>query len=159
MSVRTHARRWPVRQHEAMTHELRARLSRRRWPWSNTTSRGSDIATAAVLLIVEVLVFGWTMFGYGMDGWAAQGNREEIDEADLASIAFMQHFLIAVAVLFALAVLSRSPWTAVLQLLTVGAVAMMLVLGQHEYELSHPDPAPTPSAGYSPCYSGSGRCN
>ncbi|WP_326657234.1 DUF6234 family protein [Streptomyces sp. NBC_00385] len=142
-----------------MTHELRARLARRSWPWSNTTSRGSDIATAVMLLIVEVLVFGWTMFGYGMDGWAAQGNREETDEADLASIAFMQHFLIAVLVLFALATLARAPWAAVLQLLTAGAVAMMLVLSQHAYEQSHPGPAPTPSAGYSPCYSGSGRCN
>ncbi|HEY9332628.1 MAG TPA: DUF6234 family protein [Streptomyces sp.] len=142
-----------------MTHELRARPARRRWPWSNTTSRGSDIATAVMLLVVEVLVFGWTMFGYGMDGWAAQGSREEIDEATLAGIAFMRHFLIAVLVLFALAALARSPWTAVLQLLTAGAVAMMLVLGLHEYERSHPGPAPTPSAGYSPCYSGSGRCN
>ncbi|MFI6966996.1 DUF6234 family protein [Streptomyces sp. NPDC050149] len=141
-----------------MTHELRARPARRRWPWSNTTSRGSDIVTGLMLLIAEVLVFGWTMFGYGMDGWAAQGSREEIDEATLASIAFMQHLLIAVLVLFALAALSRSPWTAVLQLLAAGAVAMMLVFSQHEYEQSHPRPAPTPSAGYVPCYSGSGRC-
>nr|WSW66199.1 DUF6234 family protein [Streptomyces sp. NBC_00995] len=142
-----------------MTHELRARLARRTWPWSHTTSRSSDIVKALLLLIVEVAVFGWTMFGYGMDEWAAQGQREEIDESTLASIAFMQHFLIAVLVLFALAVLSRSPWTAVLQLLAAGAVAAMLVLGQHEYEKSHPRPAPTPSAGYVPCYSGSGRCD
>ncbi|TXS39586.1 hypothetical protein EAO72_37325 [Streptomyces sp. or43] len=112
-----------------------------------------------MLLIVEALVFGWTMFGYGLEGWAAQGRQEDIDEADLASIAFMQHFLVAVLVLFALAALARSPWTAVLQLLTAGAVVMMLVLTQHEYEQSHPGPAPTPSAGYSPCYSGSGRCD
>ncbi|WP_328896887.1 DUF6234 family protein [Streptomyces sp. NBC_00236] len=142
-----------------MTHELRTRLSRRRWPWSNTTSRSSDIPAALMLLIVETLVFIWAMFGYGMDGWAAQGRREEIDEATLASIAFMQHFLIAVVVLFVLAALARAPWTAVLQLLAAGAVAMMLVLSQHEYEQSHPRPAPTPSAGYQPCYSGSGRCD
>lgn len=140
-----------------MTHELRARLSRRRWPWSHTTSRGSDIVTALMLLIAETLVFLWTMMGYGMEGWAAQGRREEIDEATLASIAFLEHFLIAVLVLFALAALARSPWTAVLQLLTAGAVTMMLLFSQHEYEQSRP--APTPNADYSPCYSGSGRCD
>ncbi|WP_332757731.1 DUF6234 family protein [Streptomyces sp. MT206] len=33
------------------------------------------------------------------------------------------------------------------------------MLAQHDYDLSHPRPAPAPSPGYSPCYSGSGRCN
>lgn len=142
-----------------MTHTAPERPAGRTWPWSSRRPLASDIAGCVVLLIVEVAVFGWTMFGYGMQGWAAQGEQEEIDEWTTASIAFMEHFLMAVFVLFALAVLVRAPWTAALQLLTAGIVAVLLVSSQHDYDRGHPGPAPTPSAGYSPCYSGSGRCN
>ncbi|MCX4546176.1 DUF6234 family protein [Streptomyces sp. NBC_01565] len=33
------------------------------------------------------------------------------------------------------------------------------MLAQHDYDRAHPAPAPTPSVGYAPCHSGSGRCH
>ncbi|MER5279037.1 DUF6234 family protein [Streptomyces sp. NPDC002809] len=142
-----------------MTHVVPERSARRRWPWSRRTSLASDLASGIGLLVVEVLVFGWTMFGYGLEEWAAQGAQEQMDEAMLAGIAFMEHFLIGLFVLLAIAVAARAWWTAVLHLLAAGAVAVLLVSAQYDYDRSHPDPAPAPSAGYSPCYSGSGRCD
>ncbi|MFJ2093508.1 DUF6234 family protein [Streptomyces sp. NPDC087901] len=142
-----------------MTHEVPGRAARGRWPWSRPKPLASDLASGIGLLVVEAVVFGWMMFGYGMEGWAAQGAREEMDESTLAGIAFMEHFLIGLFVLFGIAVLARARWTAILHLLTAGAVAALLVSAQHDYDRSHPEPAPTPSAGYSPCYSGSGRCD
>ena len=93
-----------------------------------------------------------------MEGWAAQGNQDGIDAATLASIAWTGHFLYVVLALAGLAALSRAPWTVVSHLLVAGLLAALLASAQHDYDRAHPAPAPTPSVGYSPCYSGSGTC-
>jgi len=111
------------------------------------------------LLTVEAVVFGWQSFGYGMQIWAAQGVQPEIDGARLASIAWTEHFLFVTLVLAGLAALSRAPWSALSQLLATGALTVLLVVSQHEYDRTHPNPAPSPSVEYSPCYSGSGTCH
>ncbi len=98
-------------------------------------------------------------FGYGMEVWAAQGHAEQIEAARLAGLAWTQHFLIATLVLAGLALLSRAPWTVLSQLLAAGAVAALLTLAQHDYDRRHPAPLPPPNPAYTPCFSGSGRCN
>lgn len=112
-----------------------------------------------MLFVVEAAVSMWKSFGYGMQIWAAQGAQAEIDASLLASIAWTEHFLLATLVLAGLAALARAPWTVLSQVLAAGTLAVLLVLSQHDYDRTHPGPAPTPSVGYSPCYSGSGRCN
>ncbi|MET7485192.1 DUF6234 family protein [Streptomyces sp. NPDC005538] len=141
-----------------MTQVLPDSPSRHRWPWSSRTSLGPDIAAAIALFIGEAAVFAWTIFGYGMENWAAQGNQDEIDATTLASISWTEHFLFVVLALAGLAALSRAPWTVVSHLLLAGIVAAVLGSAQHAYDRAHPAPAPTPRAGYSPCYSGSGTC-
>lgn len=95
-------------------------------------------------------------FTEGMDIWAAQGDSATIDALRLARLAWAEYFLIVVLVLAGLAALARAPWTVFLQLLVAATAFVFLVLSQHEEDKSHPEPAPTPSAGYTPCYSGSG---
>ncbi|MER6207171.1 MULTISPECIES: DUF6234 family protein [unclassified Streptomyces] len=131
----------------------------RRWPWSHRTSRASDVLAAITLFVAEAVFFAWSTFTSGMEGWAAQGDRGRIDAATLANIAWMEHFLYALLALAALAALSRAPWTTVSHLVTAGLVFTLLIGMQHEWDRGHPTPAPTPRAGYSPCYSGSGTCN
>ncbi|MEV5598097.1 DUF6234 family protein [Streptomyces sp. NPDC052496] len=142
-----------------MTYALSTPPPRRRRPWSRRTPRGQDIGFGIVLFVVEAAVFLGAGFSYGMDVWAAQGEQRRIDATHLAELAWMQHFLIAVILLAGLAMLFRAPWTVVSQLLPAGAAAALLALAQHEYDRAHPAPAPAPSAGYSPCYSGNGRCH
>ncbi|MFI6765464.1 DUF6234 family protein [Streptomyces sp. NPDC050355] len=142
-----------------MTYALPEPSPRRRWPWSRRTPRARDVVIGIALFVVEVAVFLLAGFGYGMEVWAAQGEQSRIDTAHLAQLAWTQHFFVAVIVCAGLAALFRAPWTVLSQLLAAGAVAVLFVLAQHDYDRSHPDPAPVPSAGYTPCYSGSGRCN
>ncbi|MGW0750729.1 DUF6234 family protein [Streptomyces sp. NPDC002587] len=142
-----------------MTHVLSEPPPRRRWPWSDRTSRARDVTTGIVLLLVEVVVYLGKGFGDGMEVWAAQGDEERIEASRLAGLAWTEHFLLVIVVLAGLALLFRAPWTVVLQLLAAGAVAVLLGLAQHDYDRAHPRPAPVPSAGYTPCYSGSGRCH
>ncbi|MGW7552059.1 DUF6234 family protein [Streptomyces rimosus] len=130
-----------------------------RLPWSRRTPLGQDIALGIVLFLVEAAVFLWVGFGYGMEVWAAQGRRARIEAAQLAQLAWTQHFLIALIVIAGLALLSRAPWTVVSQVLAAGVVAALLLLAQHEYDRAHPGPAPKPDPAYTPCYSGSGRCH
>lgn len=117
------------------------------------------MSIGVLLFLIEVAVYAGKRFGDGMEVWAAQGEEARIDASYLASLAWTQHFLVVIVVLAGLAALARAPWTVLVQLLAAGAVAALLVLAQHEYDRTHPGPAPLPSAGYSPCYSGSGRCN
>ncbi|MFD9353463.1 DUF6234 family protein [Streptomyces sp. NPDC060031] len=142
-----------------MTHVLPEPSPRRRWPWSSKTTRAKDVAIGIVLFLTEVAVYVGKSFGDGMEVWAAQGDEARIEAARLASLAWTEHCLVVILVLAGLAALARAPWTVLLQLLAAGAVAALLVLAQHDYDRTHPRPAPIPSAGYSPCYSGSGRCN
>ncbi|MGW0833239.1 DUF6234 family protein [Streptomyces prunicolor] len=141
-----------------MTQALPERPSlRSRRPWSNRTTRTSDIAAAVTLSIGEIAVFAWATYGYGITTWAAQGDQDEIDEATLANIAWMEHFLCVVLALAALAALSRAPWTTVSHLLAAGLVAVLVMGSRYEYDRDHPAPAPTRSAHCTPCLSGSGE--
>jgi uncharacterized protein DUF6234 len=132
---------------------------RGRWPWSSKTSRTKDVPIGIVLFLVEVALCAGKIFGDGMEIWAAQGDEARIDASRLASLVWTEHFLVVIVVLAGLAALTRAPWTVLSQLLAAGAVAVLLGLSQHEYDRTHPGPAPIPSAGYSPCYSGSGKCH
>ncbi|MFD6180602.1 DUF6234 family protein [Streptomyces goshikiensis] len=132
---------------------------RRGRPWSRRMPLGRDVALGILLFLVEAAVYSAVRFGHGMEMWAAQADETRIEAARLADFAWMQNFLVAMIVFVVLALLFRAPWTAVSQLLAAAAAAALLVLAQHDYDLSHPRPAPAPSPGYSPCYSGSGRCN
>ncbi|MFI8875432.1 DUF6234 family protein [Streptomyces sp. NPDC055243] len=149
----------PARQGEAMTCALTEPRRRRRWPWSSRTSLRADVSMGLLLLVVEVVVHVAGSFGHGMEVWAAQDDQARIDAAQRAGIAWTQYLLIGALVLAVLAALARAPWTMMLQLLAVAALTVLFVFSQHEYERTHPGPAPTPSAGYSPCYSGSNRCD
>ncbi|MFE1775389.1 DUF6234 family protein [Streptomyces sp. NPDC059008] len=159
MSTRTHARLLTGRQDVAMTCAFPEPSPRRGRPWSRRTPRGRDVGIGIALFVVEAAVFLLAGFGYGMEVWAAQGEQARIDAVQLAQLAWMQYFFVAVVVCAGLAALFRAPWTVLSQLLAAGAVAVLFVLAQHDYDRSHPGPAPVPSAGYTPCYSGSERCD
>ncbi|HET6857740.1 MAG TPA: DUF6234 family protein [Streptomyces sp.] len=150
---------WPAGQGAVMTHVLPEPSPRRRWPWPSKPSRAKDVSVGIVLFLIEAVVYVGKSFGDGMEVWAAQGEEARIDASRFASLAWAEHFLVVILVLAGLAALARAPWTVLLQLLAAGAVAALLGVAQHDYDRTHPGPAPTPSAGYSPCYSGSGRCN
>jgi hypothetical protein len=149
-----------LQQGMSMTYDLPEPLSRRRRPWSNRTPFASDIGTGLALLIVEAAVFAWKFFAYGMQKWAAQGDAAEIDEIDLSLLDGIAWFLLATLILTGLAALARARWTAISQSIVTATLAVLLVLADHDYNRTHhPAPAPTPGVGYTPCYSGSGRCN
>ncbi|WP_406510299.1 DUF6234 family protein [Streptomyces sp. NBC_00212] len=141
-----------------MTRVLSERSPRRQWPWSSRTSLGTDLAAAILLFVVEAATGAGRLFSDGMEVWAAQGDQARIDASALADIAWTEHFLIVIVVLSAVAALARAPWTVFLQLAAACIVAVLLVSSQHDYDRGHPGPAPTPDPGYTPCYSGSGRC-
>ncbi|MEU8436144.1 DUF6234 family protein [Streptomyces sp. NPDC029216] len=132
---------------------------RRHWPWSHRTPTGADVTVAVLLFLLEAVVFVLGVFGHGMEAWAAQGDRERIEAAELASLAWQSHFLLVPVGVAVIAMVSRARWTVVSQLLAAALVAALLVLARHDYERSHPVPAPRPGPEYVPCYSGSGRCN
>ncbi|MGW6864159.1 DUF6234 family protein [Streptomyces sp. NPDC054904] len=132
-----------------MTDSLTEPRPRSGWrPWSRQTSRGADLTIGILLLLFGV---GWLaldyMFGHGMEVWAAQGDRERIDGANLAYIARTQHYLVAVLVIAVLALVSRARWTVLSQLLAAALAGALLVTAQHSWDRSHPGPAGTASEG------------
>ncbi|MFJ8164458.1 DUF6234 family protein [Streptomyces sp. NPDC096136] len=132
---------------------------RRSRPWSRRTSTGADVTVAIVLFLLDAAVFVYGLFGYGMEAWAAQGDQERIEAAELAGRVWMSGSLVVLLLFAVLAMVARAPWTAASQLLAAAGVAALLVLAQHDHDRSHPTPAPRPGPEYVPCYSGSGRCN
>ncbi|MCB5179395.1 DUF6234 family protein [Streptomyces antimicrobicus] len=128
-------------------------------PWSRRKSTGADVALGVLLLLVEVAVAVLHGFGTGMEVWAAQGEAERIEAAELAELTWLSYHLVVVLALAAVAALFRARWTVVFQLLAALAVAALLALAQHDADRLHPDPPPRPGPEYVPCYSGSGRCN
>ena len=134
-----------------------APASRHSRPWSNRTSRGSDIATGIALLLGETVVFMWLVLGYSMRMWAAQEEQTVIDAELRAELTMMEWFLLATLLLVGLALVFRAPWTAALQVLAAMVILVLLTGSQHDYDRNHPVPVPPPS-GYTPCYSGSGKC-
>ncbi|MFJ8628981.1 DUF6234 family protein [Kitasatospora sp. NPDC093550] len=124
-----------------------------------TPSPAADLTVGVLLLLVMVLVFLGRMFAYGMDGWAAQGAEGVADRLDRARRTFVEGQLAVAVGLAGLAALLRAYRTAVLQLLAVVALFGIGVLMQHDYDRGHPAPPPPLPSGYTPCHSGSGRCN
>ncbi|MCX4960245.1 DUF6234 family protein [Streptomyces virginiae] len=94
---------------------------------------------------------GWLaldyMFGHGLEVWAAQGDRERIDAADLAYLARLQDYLVAVLVVAVLALVFRARWTVLTQLLASTLAGALLMLAQHYWDRSHPSPTGTASKG------------
>ncbi|WP_046425759.1 DUF6234 family protein [Streptomyces malaysiense] len=120
---------------------LRPAPSRRR-PWSRRTRPGADLALAIPLFLLESawLVLDW-IYGYGLEVWAAQGNRSQIDAAALAHIGRLRVLLVVVLVLAVLAAVFRARWTVIAHLLVAFLVGGSLMAAQHEWEQSHRPPA------------------
>jgi Family of unknown function (DUF6234) len=102
------------------------------------------------------LAYLWRVWSIGWAQWADQGSSDD-SRFTLEGIGSTRHFLIAAAVIAALAALGGAPWTVGLQSLVGGVLLVLLVLTQHEYDVERP--APPPSAGHPHCYSGSGECS
>ncbi|MFH7595509.1 DUF6234 family protein [Streptomyces racemochromogenes] len=131
---------------------------RRHWPWSRRTSTGADVTVAVLLFLLEAVVLVLGLFGHGMEGWAAQGDRERIEAAELAGRVWLSRCLVAVLVLAVVAMVSRARWTVVAHLLLAAGVAALLVLDQHDRDRSHPTPEPRPRLEFTLCLSGD-RCD
>ncbi|WP_438483584.1 DUF6234 family protein [Streptomyces sp. S186] len=110
-------------------------------PWSRRTRRGVDLAFAIPSFLLETawLVLDW-MFGLGLDVWAAQGDEERIDAADLAHVERVWVLLIAVLALAALAAIFRARWTAIAQLLVALLAGGVLMVAQHQWDHRHAPP-------------------
>ncbi|MEV7611814.1 DUF6234 family protein [Streptomyces sp. NPDC089799] len=128
-------------------------------PWSRRKSTGADVAFGILLLLVEVAVAVLHGFGTGMDIWAAQGQADRIEAAELAELGWLSYHLVVVLGLAGVAALFRARWSVVLQLLAALGVTALLVLAQHDWDRAHPEPPSRPGPEYVPCYSGSGRCS
>ncbi|MFF8592279.1 DUF6234 family protein [Streptomyces sp. NPDC015220] len=113
----------------------------RRRPWSHRTRPGVDLALAIPLFLLETgwLVLDW-MYGYGLEVWAAQGDRAGIDAAGLAHIGRLRTLLIAVLVLAVVAAICRARWTVTAHLLVALLAGGSLTAAQHEWEHSHTPP-------------------
>jgi xanthine/uracil permease len=114
-----------------------------RWrPWAHRTRRGADLALAVPLSLLETawLVLDW-MFGLGMEVWAAQGDKAQVDAATLAHINRVWVLLVAVLIVAVLAGLFRAPWTAIAHLLVALLAGLILGAAQHQWDTDH---APSP---------------
>ncbi|KJS59662.1 hypothetical protein VM95_25895 [Streptomyces rubellomurinus] len=112
-----------------------------------------------LFLVVLALVYVGRMFGYGMDLWAASGEQGAADRVARGQLSFTWGLLGAALGAAGLAALLRARWTAGLQLFGAAVLFVFAVQLGHAYNRSHPAPPPPPKPGYTPCYSGSGRCD
>ncbi|WP_258055112.1 DUF6234 family protein, partial [Streptomyces sp. Ru71] len=114
----------------------------RRRPWSRRTRLGVDLALAIPLFLLEAawLVLDW-IYGYGLEVWAAQGDKAGIDAAGLAHIERLRVLLIAVLVLAVVAAVFRARWTVIAHLLVALLAGGSLTAAQHEWDQSHTPPA------------------
>ncbi|GGS22040.1 hypothetical protein Snoj_23100 [Streptomyces nojiriensis] len=126
--------------------EPRPRHGRR--PWSRRTPLAADLAVGIPLLLLGA---GWLaldfMLGHGMEVWAAQGDQDRIEAADLAYMARIQDFLVTVLVVAVIALVFRARWTAMSQLFAASLAGALLVIAQHNWDRDHPGPADTASEG------------
>jgi hypothetical protein len=110
----------------------------RRRPWSRRTRPGLDLAFAIPLFLAET---GWlvvdSIYGYGLDVWAAQGDQARIDAAALAHIEQVRITLVVVLVLAAVAAVFRARWTVVAQLLVALVVGGAPAAAQQEWQHDH----------------------
>ncbi|MGW4161390.1 DUF6234 family protein [Streptomyces sp. NPDC004788] len=113
----------------------------RRRPWAHRTRPGVDLALAIPLFLLETawLVLDW-IYGYGLEVWAAQGERARIDAAGLAHIERLRMLLIAVLILAVLAAVFRARWTVTAHLVVALLAGGSLAAAQHEWDDSHRPP-------------------
>ncbi|MFF3660261.1 DUF6234 family protein [Streptomyces olivochromogenes] len=116
LGTRTHARHHQARHPAATTNPVPA--PNRRRPWSHRTRRGADLALAIPLFLLET---AWLvldlMFDLGMEIWAAQGDKAQVNAATLAHINRLWLLLVAVLIVAVVAGLFRAPRTAIAHLL------------------------------------------
>lgn len=113
----------------------------RRRPWSHRTRRGVDLALAIPLFLLETawLVLDW-MLGLGMEVWAAQGDQDRIDAADLAHTGRVWVLLVAVLVVAVVAAVFRARWVVGAHLLVALLAGGVLMAAQHERDTHAPTP-------------------
>lgn len=113
----------------------------RRRPWSHRTRLGVDLALAIPLFLLETAWLALdSIYGYGLEVWAAQGDQARIDAADLAYIERVRMLLIAVLVLAVLAAVFRARWTVIAHLLVALLAGAVLTAARHEWDHSHTPP-------------------
>jgi hypothetical protein len=83
-----------------------------------------------------------SVFGLGLEIWAAQGDQARIDAATLTHIDRVWVLLVAAAASAVIAGLFRAPWTVVVQVLVALLALSMVVAGRHQWDTDH-----TPSPG------------
>ncbi|WP_046494130.1 DUF6234 family protein [Streptomyces odonnellii] len=110
-----------------------------RWrPWSHRTRLGVDIALAMSLFLLEIAWLALdSIYGFGLEVWAAQGDQARIDAAGLAHLGRVRMLLIAALILAVLAGIFRARWTATAQLLAALLAGGVLVAAQQEWDNSH----------------------
>lgn len=113
----------------------------RRRPWSHRTRLSVDLAFAIPLSLLEAAWLALdSIYGYGLEVWAAQGEQEHIDVASLAYMGRLRILLITVLVLVVLAAISRARWTAIAHLLVALLAGGSLMAAQHDWDRSHAPP-------------------
>ncbi|WP_333777297.1 DUF6234 family protein [Streptomyces sp. IBSBF 3136] len=124
-----------------MTDILSAAPVRRR-PWSRRTRRGVDLAFAIPLFLVETvwLALDW-IYGTGLEVWAAQGDKDRIDAAELAHMGRVRTMLIAVIVIAVLGAVFRARWTVVVHLVVALLAGGVLTASHQEWNENHTPPA------------------
>ncbi|WP_308296922.1 DUF6234 family protein [Streptomyces sp. ISL-44] len=80
-------------------------------------------------------------------GLGRAGDQDRIDAADLAYMARVQDYLVAMLVVAVLALVFRVRWTVLSQLLAATVAGALLMTAQHLWDRSHPSPAGTASEG------------
>ncbi|MYS39931.1 hypothetical protein GTY23_01440 [Streptomyces sp. SID5998] len=124
----------------SMTHTLPA--PKRRRPWSHRTRPAADLALAIPLFLLEIawLAVDW-IYGYGLDVWAAEGDRAEIDAAALAHTGRVRTLLVVVLVLAVLAAVSRARYTVIAHLLVALVAGGVLAISHDEWDSRHRPPS------------------
>ncbi|MFH9404664.1 DUF6234 family protein [Streptomyces sp. NPDC017638] len=113
----------------------------RRRPWSQRTRLGVDLAFAIPLFLLEAAWLALdSIYGYGLDVWAAQGEQEHIDAATLAYMGRVRTLLITMLVLAVLAAISRARWTVITHLLVALLAGGAFMAAQHDWDRSHTPP-------------------
>lgn len=134
-----------------------ARLRRLRRPVQPPLAR--DLVIGILLFLALGLFYLLRMFSFGMDLWAAQGAEGAADRTARAQIGFTWRLMGVTCGFAGLAALLRARWTAAILVLAALVLSLFAAQQQHGWDRGHPAP-PTPlPTGYTPCYSGSGRCS